>query len=122
MSGEPKRSNQLWARSRRRGETWSLLPATLQEPLASVVTDRVGDRGADDVAEHAEDDDPGQRQGALEHVESGEQHRRLGTGYADDARAQREQGDARQPEAADHVRREIDQRRGQRGVGEQGPA
>ena len=85
----------------------------LEQLALPEVADRVGDRRTRHVARDAGDDDPEQRQVALVDVEAGEQHRRLGSGHADDARHGRQQEDARVSEVCDQVRRKADQGLGQ---------
>jgi hypothetical protein len=87
----------------------------LQQLAPSEVADGVGDRGPGHVADGAGDDDAGQREVAAVSIEPGEQHRRLGSGDADDTGDHRQQGDAEQPEAVDQVRGKCDQRPGNGG-------
>ena len=64
------------------------------------------------VADHAEHDDPQQRQLSVEDVEAGEQHRRLGPRKPDHTGGNRQQRDAGEAEVPDDVRRQIDERAG----------
>jgi hypothetical protein len=89
-----------------------LVAVLLDQLDPAVIADSVGDARSEHVAEDPEHDDPEQRQVALEDVKAGEQHRRLGARDPDHRRAQREQRDAGEPEVADDVRRQVNQRVG----------
>ena len=82
----------------------------LQQVEAPVVADRVGDPGADQVAEHAGGDDPEQRQFAGGDAGAGEEHDRLARHRQAGGLEQHQHEDRRQAGGADEVGPRVDDR------------
>jgi dTDP-4-amino-4,6-dideoxygalactose transaminase len=87
-----------------------LAPLALKQLGAAEISNRIGDARPKHVSDQPEDDDPEQRQMALEHVEPGEQHRWFGARQPNHAGGCRQQQDSAEPEVADDVSRQRDER------------
>ena len=96
-----------------------LVPVPLDQLFAAPVADRVGDRGADHVAEHAEHDDPEQAQVTLETLKPANSIVGSDPGSSDHAGGERQQRDAGETQVADDVSSQGDERIGHRCVQEQ---
>jgi hypothetical protein len=76
----------------------------LDQLLLTPEPDGVSDRRPYQVAQHAEDDDPQEREVVGVNIKTGEQHRGFAARESDDAADRRHRGDPGQAEGIDHAR------------------